>query len=191
MQKQPFSIRPAAAAADDGMRLLRNFDSQLPWLASVGSGAQWGSAPRSNESYQAKYRSKVERSEACIDQSYLSPDWIRAYVAEVEMPSGDVSPELLKLATGPGQGDATVIAPVAGMVLEAKSADYIRSILPEQDEEDPFVYLSYLLSDRRTSLISKGAGAALIAHAKGEVRKLGIKRICCDCWRGNDRRLVK
>lgn len=191
MATRPFRIRPASIAAGDDKGLIEMFDSQLPWLATVGSGDQWGSTPFSDSGrHQTKYRTKVEQSEACTNQTSLHPDWVRAYVAEVEVATSELSPEIRELV-GEDSEDGNVRVPVAAMVLEAKSADYVQEVLPEQDEEDPFVYMSYLLSDRRTASINKGAGAALIAHAKEEVMRLGVRRICLDCWRGNDRKLVR
>ena len=187
-----FHIRPATLAAGDDKRLIKYFDTQLPWLATVGSGDQWGSEGRSHLSkYQEKYRSKVERSEACAAKGYeLAPGWIRAYMMEAEVETDSISDEFKQLAEG-NQKDGRLRIPVAAMVLENESADYVRSILPDQDPEDPFVFLSYLLSDRRTSPINKGAGAVLIKHAKEEIRKLEVRRLCGDCWAGNDRKLVK
>ena len=185
-----FSIRPATLEARDDKRVLSYFDSQLQWLETVGSGAQWGSTPRGHkEDMKEKYRSKIERSEACIGKPF-GPDWIQAYIMEAEVDVDSVNAELRQLATVTGDGRCARV-PVAAMILQAKSADYVRSILPEQDDEDPFVFLHYLLSDRRTSSINKGAGAALIRHAKDETKELGLRRITADCWRGNDRKLVK
>ncbi|EXJ93151.1 hypothetical protein A1O3_01708 [Capronia epimyces CBS 606.96] len=186
------SIRPASTATDDGLRLLRNFDSQLPFLSSIGSSAQWGSSSRSDqEDQRAKYRGKVESSERGWDHAW-SRDWVRAYIAEVEIKREDLSSELLELATDTSESTtAAVRLPVAGMILQGQSADYVRDIVPENDDNDPFIYVLYLLSDRRTAPHGKGAGAALISHAKDEARKLGIRRLCLDCWRGNDNRLVQ
>ena len=182
-------IRPASTALDDGLRLLRNFDSQLPWLSSIGSSAQWGSSSRSDqENQRATYRSKVDSSERGWNYPW-SRDWVRAYIAEVEVKREDLSSELLELAIE-SASDA-VRLPVAGMILEGRSSVYVRDILPENDDNDPFVYLLYLLSDRTTAPHGKGAGAALISHAKDEARKLGVKRLCVDCWRGNDDKLVQ
>lgn len=187
-----FHIRTAALAAGDDKRLLKYFDTQLPWLATVGSGDQWGSEGRSHiESYQGKYRSKVERSEVNIAQGFkYASDWIRAYMIDAEVELKSLSDEVKQLADG-SQKNGRVRIPVAAMILETEAPDYVRSVLPEQDPDAPFVYLSYLLSDRRTSSINKGAGAALIRHAKEEIQKLGIGRLCGDCWAGNDRKLVK
>lgn len=182
-------IRPASSAADDGLRLLENLDHQLPWLATVGSGSQWGTEPRSTKEDQlAKSRAKVEQSEAQWDQPW-SVDWMRAYIAEAEVTEDGLGAEQRELASEVSDGKLRL--PVAGMILSAESMEYVRDILPRQDDQDPFLYLAYLLSDRRARPIGKGAGAALIRYAQDEARRLGISRICGDCWRGNERRLVK
>lgn len=184
-----FHIRPASTAADDGLWLLQNLDSQLPWLATVGSGAQWGSEPRSTkEESRTRLRAQVRQSEEQWDLPF-SKDWMRAYVAEAEATEAELSAEQQRLAREVLNGKYRI--PVAGMILAGRSLEYVQPLLPEQDERDPFLYLAYLLSDRRTSPLSTGAGAALLQHAKEEASRLGISRICGDCWRGNDRRLVK
>lgn len=187
-----FHIRPATLAAGDDKRLLANFDSQLSWLASVGSDGQWGSEPRSNnEKFKKKCRSQVQRSEAAMAQGGgFHPEWAGAYILEAEVEAESLSDDVESLA-GETQKDGRVRVPVAAMVLEAKAPEYVRPVLPEQDVQDPFIFLSYLLSDRRTSSINKGAGGVLIKHSKDKVQKLGIRRICGDCWAGNDRKLVK
>ena len=81
--------------------------------------------------------------------------------------------------------------PLAGLVLDSKAPKYVNSVLPEQDDNDPFVYLAYLISNRHAGDEKKGAVAALMALAKDQVSGLGLSRICLDCWRGNDRKLVQ
>lgn len=182
-------IRPASSAADDGLRLLRNFDSQLSWLSTIGSSAQWGTSSRSNqEDMKAKYRGKVESSERGWNDSW-SRDWVRAYIAEVEVKRGDLPADLLDSTIESTNG--SVRLPVAGMILQGRSSDYVQGILPENDDSDPFIYMLYLLSDRRTTAYGKGAGALLISHAKEEARNLEINRLCVDCWKGNDDKLVQ
>ena len=185
-----FYIRPASLAARDNERLLAFFDSQLQWLETIGSHAQWRSSPRGDkEPFQKKFHSKIQRSEARIGKPYKS-DWNRAYILEAEVDADSLSAELRQLSEPPNENGRARV-PVAGMILESKSADYVRSVLPEKDDDDPFIFLDYLLSDRRTSSINKGAGAFLINHAKDEARQLGIRRITLDCWAGNHRKLVR
>lgn len=167
MSTSPFAVRPATLASSDDGHLINFKDSQIEWLSTVGSIDQWGTKPsrESNPSVLSRCRSWVERSE---QQGEWSIDWCRAFIAET--PSG---------------------TPVAGLVLEAKSPAVTRSILPEQDENDPFIYLAYLISNRQASGEEKGAGSALIAFAKEQARSAGVKRLCLDCWAGNDRKLVR
>lgn len=182
-------IRPASTSADDGLRLLQYVDSQLAWLATIGSATQWGSDPRSvQEDTRAKYRAKIAQSEAEWDRKY-DEEWLRAYIAEMVVDSNDLTSEQRALSTEASNNKLHLA--VAGMILAGRSMDYVRPILPRQDDDDPFLYLSYLLSDRRVRPFGKGAGADLIAHAVDEARRLGLKRICTDCWRGNEHRLVK
>lgn len=182
-------IRPAATATDDGLRYLQNFDSQLDWLCSIGSSAQWGSSPRSNkEELRVKYRGIVKSSEQYWNEPW-SRESVRAYIAEIEMKQEELSHELLELAIKTTNDTARV--PVAGMVLQGQSSEYVRDIIPENDDNDPFIYVLYLMSDRRVAPFGKGAGANLISHAKAEARRLGFRRLCLDCWRGNDNRLIR
>lgn len=163
----PLTIRPATIAASDDELFIDLQDSQIPWLSTVGSGDQWGARPirETNPRAPERARSWIERSE---QNAQWGGDWCRAFVAEAS--SG---------------------VPVAGIVLDSKAPAYVDSVLPEQDESDPFVYLAYLMSNRHAGEERKGAAAALIAFAKDQVSSVGLSRICVDCWRGNDRKLVR
>lgn len=184
-----FHIRPVSSELDDGLRFLHNVDHSLSWLASIGSGEQWGSQPRStSEASRTEYRTMVKRSEAGWDKPWELGSQ-RAYVAEVYVAAADMTSQLEELAVQRQNGIFSV--PVAGMVLQDKAVDYIHSVLPIRDENDPFVFVKYLLSDRRAGALAKGAGGVLLEHAKAETKRFGLNRICLDCWRGNDRKLVK
>ncbi|KAI0438332.1 hypothetical protein F4803DRAFT_101580 [Xylaria telfairii] len=166
----PFTIRPATIAASDHELFIDFQDSQISWLSTVGSGDQWGtkSIREANPAASERTRPWVERSERSAQNAQWNSDWCRAFVAEAS--SG---------------------VPVAGLVLDSKAPAYVHSVLPEQDESDPFVYLAYLISNRHAGEERKGAAAALIAFAKEHVHSVGLNRICLDCWRGNDRKLVR
>ncbi|KAF2015576.1 hypothetical protein BU24DRAFT_421867 [Aaosphaeria arxii CBS 175.79] len=162
-----FTVRPAKLASSDFDLFVSFRDSQLSWLSTVGSGGQWGSQPIRNTDSSVSERTSawVTRSEA---NSPWGPDWCRAFIAEV---------------------DST---PVAGLVLDSKAPAYVRDVVPEQDDADPFVYLAYLMTNRDAGEEkTKGSGAALIRFARETVRELGVGRICLDCWRGNGRKLVQ
>ena len=163
------TIRPATIAASDHELFVDFQDSQISWLSTVGSSDQWGtkSIRETNPTASDRTRSWIEKSER---NSQWGDDWCRAFVAEA------------------GNG-----VPVAGLVLDSKAPAYVAdsSDLPEQDESDSFVYLAYLISNRHAGEERKGAAAALIAFAKDQIRSVGLNRFCLDCYRGNDRKLVK
>lgn len=162
-----FTIRPATVVNSDHELLVDFQESQISWLCTVGSGEQWGtkSIREANPAASERTRTWVEKSER---DTQWGSDWCRAFVAE-----------------------ASNGVPVAGLVLDSKAPAYVRSVLSEQDESDPFVYLAYLISNRHAGEERKGAASALIEFAKDQVRSIGLKRICLDCWRGNDRKLVR
>lgn len=163
----PLTIRPATLASSDHELFVDFRDSQISWLSTVGSGDQWGTKPTRevNPAASERTRSWVERSE---QNAQWSSNWCRAFVAE-----------------------ASNGVPVAGLVLDSKAPAYVSSVLPEQDDSDPFVYLAYLISNRHVGEEKKGAAAALIALAKDQALSVGLNRVCLDCWRGNERKLVR
>ncbi|EME83859.1 uncharacterized protein MYCFIDRAFT_195071 [Pseudocercospora fijiensis CIRAD86] len=171
-----FLIRPATLEQKDDELLVDFMDSQIAWLSEIGSAEQWGteSVRESRPDVGKRAQEWIERSER---ENQWGLEWCRAFVAGAE--------------TALGNAESTHSIPVSALVLEGKSPEYVRSILPEQDEKDPFVYLAYLMSNRKAGVLGKGAGSALIAFAKDRVREAGVLRICLDCFAGNDRKLVK
>lgn len=138
--------------------------SQLSWLPTVGAGEQWKDG-HSREKTLKWSRDFMERSDAV---SPWGTDWCRAYVAEAK--------------TG---------APAAVLILETKAPKYVGHGLAEQDKEDPFLYMTFVVTNRDIAEQSKGSGTALIRFAIDLTRSMGMKRLCLDCWRGNDRKLVQ
>lgn len=186
-----YHIRPASSAQEDGKRILEFTDSQLPYLAQIGSAGQWGSASVSGrDEAQQRYKKLVERSE---EPQTWSTDWIQILILDVELDakSDEVPDELRQSAASQDLKGDRLRLPVAAMVLEGRSSDYTRPVLPEQDAQDPFAYVRYLVTDRRVGALSKGSGQKLLDHADDVARSLGITRLCLDGWRGNDYLLVK
>lgn len=132
------TIRPARLASSDHELLINFKDCHLEWLSTIGSIDQWGTKParESNPSVTERCRLWVERSE---QNSPWGGGWCRAFLAAT--PSG---------------------APVAGLVLESKSPASVRSILPERDENDPFVYVAYLISNRMRARRAKALALYLL-----------------------------
>lgn len=182
----PSHIRPVSSTLDDGLRILKFVDSQIPFLTKVGSQGQWGSDLMSDDTNkQERYRRMVKRAEC---QHPWGEDWIRAFIAEVGVEQDALPENLHELAR---REESTYALPVAAIVLEAHSEDYVQTILPKQDAEDPFIYVRFLVTDRRTGTYSKSAASGLLDHAKSIASALGFSRLCLDCWSGNGRKLVK
>jgi hypothetical protein len=76
-------------------------------------------------------------------------------------------------------------------VLEGHSSEYTRPVIAEQDEADPFVYVRFIVTDRRVGTFSKGSGQILLEHADAVARSLEIGRLALDGWNGNGGLLVR
>jgi GNAT superfamily N-acetyltransferase len=64
--------------------------------------------------------------------------------------------------------------------------DGAASYVPAADEPEAYVHL--LVTDRRYAGL--GVGAALLAHARDEARRLGVGLLRVDCYAGDDGALV-
>ncbi|KAK6335725.1 hypothetical protein TWF730_003103 [Orbilia blumenaviensis] len=199
MAQASFKFRPATLAANDDSWFVEAWDSTLPYLASIGSTSQWRYIPSQLPGAVDKVKKLIADSDISAAKYPVSSpdilkngqpplDWTKAYVASVEISKEDV-PNALRDKYLSTEGD-TVTIPVGAMVLQATSPQYTRTVIPEQDEREPFVYLVFLMTDHRAGGLAKGSGSALLTIAKQEVTKLGLARLCGDCWRGNGRKLV-
>ncbi|KAK4497838.1 hypothetical protein PRZ48_010492 [Zasmidium cellare] len=189
-----FYIRPASNALEDGRRILEFVDSQLPYLQRLGSEGQWGLEPfGDDERTQQGYKGIVTNSEATEKGRPWDRNSTKAFIAEVDIPVEKLTPEI-KAIMSPQEATESngfVRLRVASMFVDGRSVGYARPVLPEQDDNDPFLYVAHVVSDRRAVPWCNGAGNALLEHAKKEAQSLGLGRICLDCWNGNGGRLVK
>jgi hypothetical protein len=184
-----YHIRPASSAKEDGKKILEFTDSQLPYLAAIGSAEQWGSASVSKrDAAQQKYKRLVERSE---EEQIWGTEWFKIFMLDVEVDNDDLPDDIRCLVPAYDQESKYAVLPVAALVLEGRSEDYTRPVLPEQDSRDPFLYVRYLVTDRRVGDLSKGSGRKLLDYADEVAKSLGIGRLCLDGWSGNDYRLIK
>ncbi|RVD84777.1 uncharacterized protein DFL_006501 [Arthrobotrys flagrans] len=197
-----FKFRPATLAAGDDRWFVEAWDSTLPYLASIGSTSQWQYIPSNLPGAVSKVKKMIADSDISAQKYPISSpeillengtpplDWNKAYVAEISVNKEHIPVALAeKYSSTSIQGDIVTI-PVGAMVLQGKSPEYVRAVIPEQDDKDPFIFLAFLMTDHRAGGLAKGSGSALLNIAKEEVKKLGLKRLCGDCWRGNGRRLV-
>jgi hypothetical protein len=184
-----YHIRPASSAQEDGKKILEFTDSQLPYLAAIGSAEQWGSASVSvRDAAQQKYKRLVERSE---EEQTWSTDWIKIFILDGEVEDEGLPDEVRSLVSSRDRDSKHAVLPVAAMILEGRSSDYTRPVLSEQDAQDPFLYVRYLVTDRRVGGLSKGSGQKLLQYADEVARSLGVGRLCLDGWNGNNYLLVK
>jgi hypothetical protein len=110
---------------------------------------------------------------------------------DVEIENDELPDDIRQLVPSCDRENKHAILPVAALVLEGRSEDYTRPVLPEQDPQDPFLYVRYLVTDRRVGDLSKGSGQKLLDYADEVAKSLGIGRLCLDGWSGNDYRLIK
>lgn len=75
-------------------------------------------------------------------------------------------------------------APVGAMVLDCGPSPQ----MPIAPAEEPERYIRLLVSDRRYA--GMGIGAALLAHAVEETRRVGVELLRVDCWAGGGGELV-
>jgi hypothetical protein len=184
-----YHIRPASSHLQDGARILSFTDSQLPHLASIGSAEQWGTESISaNTASQEKYKNLVLRSE---EPQTWGTNWVNVSILEVEVEPETLPDEVRGLMTTTTEDGKSGRLPIAAMVLEGHSSEYTRPVIAEQDEADPFVYVRFIVTDRRVGSFSKGSGQILLEHADGVARSLGIGRLALDGWNGNGGLLVR
>ncbi|GAC76973.1 LAMMER dual specificity kinases [Moesziomyces antarcticus T-34] len=169
----------ANAEESDVDFVIHAFDSALPYLASIGSEAQWGTTPFSE-------KPKVKSSfSAYAQRSY------DIYSAE----SGSVTNEkdwkhlvLYEVRTTDG-----LWTRVAALGVSCDFPDYVPDSLAGEGAKAAgnYAYLNYLISDRRAGDLAKGAAANLIPLAERQARALGKIIFYGDCWRGNNDGLIK
>ena len=181
-----FHIRDEALAEDVGF-ILAAFDSTLPHLATIGSGAQWGSEPRSTKpSAVARIQGAVEKARSGTGENYA------VFVAEVPIDDG------LDPVAGSVRRDKSdkQMLQVGAAVVQGSFSAYVAeqphldAHVREAVERDDFIYLFVLISDFRAGALRKGVGAALVQRVKQYAVEKGKAEIYVDCWAGNGEKLV-
>ncbi|SPC67365.1 uncharacterized protein UHOD_02945 [Ustilago sp. UG-2017b] len=159
--------------------VLHAFDSALPYLASIGSEAQWGTVPFSE-------KPKVRESFA----EYLQDSYSLNANSEPSASSNLESwQHLLIYEVQTDQGWARV----AAQGTSTSFPDYIPHdlISDELRKATDYLYLNYLIVDRRTGDLAKGAGNQLVTFAVEQGKALKKSKFYGDCWRGNRDGLMK
>ncbi|CDS82444.1 uncharacterized protein SPSC_03263 [Sporisorium scitamineum] len=156
--------------------VLYAFDSALPYLASIGSEAQWGTVPFSEKP------ERRQRFEKFVQGSYdLHTRPIQDAAAWQHMAIYEIKTPDEKWTRVAAQGLATGFPTY---VPEHLADDKVR-------EATDYLYLNYLIVDRRKGKLAKGSAARLVAFADGQAKQLNKKMFYGDCWRGNGDGLLK
>ena len=157
------SIRRATSAADTKF-IIDCFDNALPWLASIGKEAQWGSEPFSEKEYFCK------EVKGFVEGSPKLATGI-AWIADVPAPGGE----------------GTV--PAGAIVLSSDAPSYA----PSQSVAVPVpeIYIRILITDQALGKVAKGVGSKLIEFARNKAKEEGVELIRVDCWRGGDDSLMR
>lgn len=186
-----FQIRDQALQEDADF-ILEAFDATLPHLASIGSGSQWGSEPRStNEQHIKKIREAIEKARSGTSDNNA------VFIAELPINTND---DLDPAVAAAGRtrkaednqqmlqvGAAAVQGSFPAYVAEQENLEeYVRAAVERAD----YLYLFVLVSDFRVGALRKGVGAALARRVREYAGEKGKKAVYLDCWAGNGERLV-
>lgn len=155
------SIRAATGAADSTF-IISCIDKALPWLESIGCGAQWGSEPWS------------ENVAFC--------EVVKGLVDE---PSEDLAKGVAWIADAMSGEE---VVPAGAIILRNHSPSYApqSSLAPV-----PEIYIRLLITDRTLGDVSKGVGAKLIDFARAVAKREGVSLLRLDTWKGGDDALMR
>ncbi|KAH8161540.1 hypothetical protein CIB48_g6717 [Xylaria polymorpha] len=188
-----FHIRGLRDGLEDGKLMIAAFDASLAQLATIGSGAQWGSKPlseRENIDDRVKIFEQARRYQLTGEGAP-----IRIFIIETEIENTDELPASAHIRTD----DAGKKLLFAGsmMLSEGLYPHYLRphfekdSIRKALDGTKDYIYVEALITDYRAGPWRKGAGAALLEHAQRFCRERGQRILYLDAYAGNDRKLLK
>lgn len=164
---------------DDIDFVLHAFDSALPYLASIGSEAQWGTALFSKKPERRKqFTDSVQESYGLANTQHAEQSdvkrWQHMLVYEIKTPDDKWTR-------------------VAALGVSNRFPDYVPKDLASSDlrQATDYHYLNYLIADRRAGELAKGAAAQLVRYAEEQCKQHGKTTFYGDCWRGNNDGLMK
>lgn len=167
--------------------VLRAFDSALPYLASIGSEAQWGTIPFSQRPQTVQSWSEYIAESNRIHKKDSSTESTNSTIEDVESWKQMVILEIRPQESSEWRR-------VAAMGISVEVPDYVTPDLLAQEirQEAKFIYLNYLIADRRAVVLARNTAQKLVKeHAIPEAKRIGKHTIYVDCWRGNQGGLVK
>lgn len=155
--------------------ILHAFDSALAYLASIGSEAQWGTIPFSAKPDQVSHFTNY------VEECYLQ--------ASANSGSGSIWQSMLLYEVK----QDTSWTRVAALGISTAFPSYVPDSLADNSmrQAADYVYLKYLVTDRRCATLSKRSAAHLMAFAEQTAREMHMHICYGDCWRGNGDGLLK
>ena len=188
-----FTIRDASLAKDMAF-IVSVFDASLPYIASVGSQAQWGSTPFSQ---RPGWIDETQRQIQESEQNSISntTNALRILVLEVEVTKQGVHDVGCKdMQSRTGDDGRWFVAVGFAFVRGNWLPNYLHaSVVAKIDlaHLDETLYVEVMVSDSRVRDRIRGIGAALLCEVRKWGYSRGKKTLYLDGWAGNERKLIR
>ncbi|KAH9219117.1 acetyltransferase [Leptodontidium sp. 2 PMI_412] len=192
MSKPIISVREAKKSQGDAEFIVEAFDSTLHYLASIGSGEQWGSVPFSQrDGFVQETLDSIEQSETFSNTGMGRATCVFIAEVEVEVGIGGVESLLSGVRSRRDENDKLLLSVGTATVHGDWFPEYLISQvgLGVADVRD-FLYVEVMVTDHRTGSFRRGAGGALMKRIKEYGLAMGKKSLYVDGWAGNDRKLI-
>jgi hypothetical protein len=188
-----FNMRDASLAKDKTF-IVSVFDASLPYMASIGSQAQWGSTPFSQRpGWIDETRRQIQESE----QNSISniTDALRILVLEVEVTKqGFHDIDCKDMHSRTGDDGRCFVAVGFAFVRGNWLPKYLHaSVIAKIDQArlNETLYVEIMVSDNRMNDRFRGIGAALLREVRQWGCSWGKKTLYLDGWAGNERKLIR
>jgi len=204
MATPTFRIRDALPSPPntDALFIGAAFDSCIPHLVSIGSASQWGTQPFSTARPGSLSKLTGAIDEAASYRETGEGSTVRVLIIEAKKEGKEGEGEGGWIPVGSSTLRANYFPKY---ILDQKSLEEAikgfstmgvgkeNGAGKEGREGEEFMMLEVLVTDFReeTKAYRRGAGAALVKHAKGWAEELGMGVMFVDCWAGNEGRLVR
>ncbi|KAI1812559.1 acetyltransferase [Poronia punctata] len=193
--KPVFHIRGPIEGLDAVQVAIDSYDASLPRLAALGSNDQWGTKTFLERPNHKDMLSMWDQAKRFQTTGEGKPFWI--FTAEVEIPPSAAHDLPASVHIRTGEDGKTYLAVGSITLSEARFPEYLRQLFGKAEVKEAldgttdFLYVEGLFTDPRAGSWSKGAGAALIQHARRLTAETGHRALHCDSFGGNDRKLIK
>lgn len=188
-----FTMRDASLVKDKAF-IVSVFDSSLPYMASFGSQAQWGSMPFSQ---RPGWIDETQRQIQESEQNSISntADALRILALEVEVTKQGVHDiDCKDMQSRTGDDGRCLVAVGFAFVRGNWLPNYLHTyVIAKIDlaHLDETLYVEVMVSDSRMRDWIRGIGAALLCEVRKRGYSRGKKTLYLDGWAGNERKLIE